>query len=86
VTATRSRLDVPGAALVTVGLMAAVFYVSQSPDWGWADARTLPALAGALALLAWFVVNERRARHPLVPLAIFRNRNVSGADVAWPPG
>ncbi len=79
---TRTRLDVPGAALATVGLMAAVFYLSQSPDWGWLSARTLPALAGALVLLALFVVNEQRAEHPLVPLAIFRNRNVSGANGA----
>ncbi len=78
----RARLDVPGAALITSGLMAAVFYFSQSPDWGWADARTLPALAGALALLAVFVVNERRAPNPLVPLAIFRSRNLSGANAA----
>jgi MFS family permease len=62
--------------------MAAVFYLSQSPDWGWLDARTLPALAGALVLLALFVMNEQRARYPLVPLAIFRNRNVSGANLA----
>jgi EmrB/QacA subfamily drug resistance transporter len=79
---TRARLDVPGAVLVTAGLIAAVFYLSQSPDWGWADARTLPALAGALVLLAWFVVNEQRARYPLLPLAIFRNRNVAGANAA----
>jgi EmrB/QacA subfamily drug resistance transporter len=78
----RARLDVPGAALITAGLMAAVFYFSQSPDWGWADARTLPALAGALVLLAVFVVNERRAPNPLVPLAIFRSRNLSGANAA----
>lgn len=78
----RSRLDVPGAALVTAGLMAAVFYFSQSPDWGWVGIRTLPALAAALVLLASFVANEQRARSPLVPLAIFRNRNVSGANAA----
>jgi EmrB/QacA subfamily drug resistance transporter len=76
----RSRLDMPGAALVTTGLMAAVFYFSQSPDWGWAGARTVPALAAAFVLLALFAVNEQRARHPLVPLAIFRHRNVSGAN------
>jgi hypothetical protein len=61
-------------------MRAAVFYFSQSPDWGWLDARTLPALAGALALLAWFALNERRARHPLVPLTIFRNRNLCGTN------
>ncbi|HEX3491976.1 MAG TPA: MFS transporter [Streptosporangiaceae bacterium] len=79
---TRATLDVPGAALVTAGLMAAVFYFTQAPAWGWLDARTLPALAGALVLLGLFVVNERRAEQPLVPLAIFRNRNVSGANAA----
>jgi EmrB/QacA subfamily drug resistance transporter len=79
---TRARVDVPGAVLATAGLMAAVFYVSQSPDWGWLGARTWPALAGALVLLVLFAVNEQRARHPLVPLAIFRNRNVSGANLA----
>jgi EmrB/QacA subfamily drug resistance transporter len=78
----RVRLDVRGAALVTAGLMAAVFYFSQSPDWGWAGPRTLPALAAALVLLAWFVANEQRAASPLVPLAIFASRNVSGANAA----
>jgi MFS family permease len=62
--------------------MAAVFYVSQSPDWGWVNARTLPALAAALVLLALFVANEQRARYPLVPLTIFKNRNISGANLA----
>jgi EmrB/QacA subfamily drug resistance transporter len=79
---TRSRLDVPGAVLATAGLMAAVLYLSQSPDWGWLYARTLPSLAGALILLAVFVAHERRAPYPLVPLAIFRNRNLSGANLA----
>src|SRR5580700_8991071 len=79
---TRARVDVPGAVLATAGLMAAVFYVSQSPDWGWLGARTWPALAGALVLLVLFAVNEQRAPYPLVPLAIFRNRNLSGANLA----
>jgi hypothetical protein len=66
---TQARVDVPGAVLVTADLMAAVFYLGQSPGWGWLGARTLPALAGTLVLLALFVVNEQRARHPLLPLA-----------------
>jgi len=77
-----TRLDVPGAVLATAGLMAAVFYLSQSPAWGWLDARTLPALVAALILLAVFVAHEQRTPYPLVPLAIFRNRNLSGADLA----
>jgi MFS family permease len=59
-----------------------VFYLSQSPAWGWLDVRTLPALVAALILLAVFVAHEQRAPYPLVPLAIFRNRNLSGADLA----
>ena len=78
----RTRLDVPGAVLATAGLMAAVFYLSQSPAWGWLDARTLPALVAALILLAVFVAHEQRTPYPLVPLAIFRNRNLSGANLA----
>src|SRR5580700_6957878 len=78
----RTRLDVPGAVLATAGLMAAVFYLSQSPAWGWLDVRTLPALVAALILLAVFVAHEQRAPYPLVPLAIFRNRNLSGANLA----
>jgi EmrB/QacA subfamily drug resistance transporter len=78
----RTRLDVPGAVLATAGLMAAVFYLSQSPAWGWLAARTLPALVAAIILLAVFVAREQRAPYPLVPLAIFRNRNLSGADLA----
>lgn len=77
-----TRRDAPGAILVTAGLMAAVFYLSQSPEWGWLDVRTLPALIGAVVLLACFVVNEQHVQHPLVPLAIFRQRNVSGANAA----
>ena len=81
---TRARLDVPGAVLVTAGLMTAVFYLSQSPDWGWLDARTLPALAGALVLLALFVVNEQRARHPLIPRPYSRTGTSPGPTWRWP--
>jgi EmrB/QacA subfamily drug resistance transporter len=77
----RTRLDAPGAVLVTAGLMALIFYFSQAPTWGWGDARTLGALALAIVLLAAFIGNEQRSRHPLVTLSIFKVRNLSGANM-----
>ncbi|MCU1490471.1 MAG: EmrB/QacA subfamily drug resistance transporter [Acidimicrobiaceae bacterium] len=77
----RTTLDAPGAVLVTAGLMALIFYFSQAPAWGWGDARTIGALGVAIVLLAVFVVNEQRSKHPLVTLSIFKNRNLSGANV-----
>jgi EmrB/QacA subfamily drug resistance transporter len=74
------HLDLPGAVLVTAGLMAAVLGFSQAPVWGWGDARTLGALAAAVVLLAGFVRNESSTAQPLMPLPIFRVRNISGAN------
>jgi EmrB/QacA subfamily drug resistance transporter len=76
----RTSLDVPGALLVTIGLMAAVFYFSEAPTWGWLSAGTIGALCAAIALLGLFLVNERRVAHPLMTLAIFKIRNLSGAN------
>jgi EmrB/QacA subfamily drug resistance transporter len=74
------HLDLPGAVLVTAGLMAAVLGFSQAPAWGWGDARTLGALAAAVVLLAGFAVNERRTARPLMPLSVLRVRNTWGAN------
>lgn len=74
------HLDLPGAVLVTAGLMAAVLGFSQAPVWGWGDARTLGALAAAVVLITGFVLNEQRVPQPLMPLSVFRVPNVSGAN------
>jgi EmrB/QacA subfamily drug resistance transporter len=74
------HLDLPGAVLVTAGLMAAVLGFSQAPAWGWGDARTLGALAAAVVLIAGFIANEQRVPRPLMPLSVFRVRNISGAN------
>jgi EmrB/QacA subfamily drug resistance transporter len=74
--------DVPGAVLITSSLMLGVYtIVKPAADYGWGSGRTLALGAGALALLAAFVVREATARNPLIPLRIFRSRNVSGANV-----
>ena len=74
--------DVPGAVLITASLMLAVFtIVEPAAERGWGDSRTLLLLGAALALLAAFVAREATARTPLIPLRIFRSRQVSGANV-----
>src|SRR5204862_5856693 len=73
--------DVPGAALITSSLMLAVYViVKPAADLGWGASRTLALGAGALLLLALFILREATAANPLIPLRIFRSRNVSGAN------
>jgi len=81
----RTSMDLPGATLVTAALMSFVFAFSQAPSWGWTSGRTLGILAGAAALLAGFIFNESRARHPLMPLSIFKIRNVTGGNLIMAP-
>jgi EmrB/QacA subfamily drug resistance transporter len=78
-------LDLPGAALVTTGLIALVFAISEAPMWGWLSLATLGTAAAALLLLAGFVYNESRVEHPLMPLSIFKIRNVAGANLMMAP-
>src|SRR5439155_2034123 len=74
--------DVPGAVLITSSLMLGVYtIVKPAADYGWGSGRTLALGAVSVALLVAFVVRESRARNPLIPLRIFRSRNVSGANV-----
>jgi EmrB/QacA subfamily drug resistance transporter len=78
----RQGADVPGALLVTSSLMLGVYTIVQASDNGWGSGRTLGLAAVALALLAGFIGREASARNPLMPLRIFRSRNVSGANLA----
>jgi EmrB/QacA subfamily drug resistance transporter len=74
--------DVPGAALITSALMLAVYtIVGPAAQDGWGAGRTLALGLVALALLAFFLAREAAAEHPLIPLRVFRSRNVSGANV-----
>jgi EmrB/QacA subfamily drug resistance transporter len=73
--------DVLGAFLITAALMLLVYtIVAPAAEDGWGATRTLGFGAFALALVTAFVVREATARNPLVPLRIFRSRNVSGAN------
>ena len=73
--------DIAGAALVTAALMLGVYTIVGTVDHGWGSAHTLGFGAAAIALLAGFVARQATASRPLVPLRIFRSRNVSGANV-----
>ncbi|MFY9264592.1 MAG: DHA2 family efflux MFS transporter permease subunit [Solirubrobacterales bacterium] len=78
----RKGADIPGAVLITSSLMLGVYtIVKPAAELGWTSGRTLLLAAVSLILLAGFVVREARARPPLIPLRIFRSRNVSGANV-----
>ncbi|MEA2475475.1 MAG: hypothetical protein QOE06_3390 [Thermoleophilaceae bacterium] len=73
--------DVLGAVLITGALMLLVYtIVEPAAKDGWGAARTLELGAGALGLLAAFLIREATASNPLIPLRIFRSRNVSGAN------
>jgi EmrB/QacA subfamily drug resistance transporter len=73
--------DALGAVLITAALMLGVYtIVKPAADDGWGAPITLGLGAASLALLAGFIAREATARTPLVPLRIFRNRNVSGAN------
>jgi EmrB/QacA subfamily drug resistance transporter len=75
------RLDVAGAVTVTASLMLAVYAVVNGNGAGWISVQTLGLLFAALALLAVFLVIEARVHHPLMPLGLFRLRNVATANV-----
>lgn len=78
--AEHNDLDLPGAILATGGLMTLVYALVKAPTYGWTDSLTLTLFGvSALALIA-FVFNESRVRNPLMPLSIFRIRNLVGAD------
>lgn len=76
-----TRLDVPGAVLVTVSLMAAVCAVVGGNERGWFSAATVGLLVASVALLAAFVLRETCAAAPLVPLRLFALRNVTVSQV-----
>jgi EmrB/QacA subfamily drug resistance transporter len=93
VTNAAQKLDVAGAVTVTASLMIAVYAIVNGNEVGWLTARTLGLLGAAVVLLAIFLTIESRAGSPLVPLRLFRLRNIvvsnivgvlwAGAMFAW---
>ena len=78
----REGADIPGAALITGALMLGVYtIVKPAAEYGWGAGRTLWLGALSVGLLAAFIAREATARKPLIPLRIFRSRNVTGANL-----
>ena len=77
----REGADVVGAFLVTGALMLGVYTIVKAQEFGWGSLHTLGLGALAAGLLAGFVAWESRTSNPLMPLHIFRSRNVTGANV-----
>ena len=74
--------DVPGAVLITSSLMLGVYtIVNPAAEYGWGAGRTVALGALSLVLLAAFVAREATAKSPLIPLRIFRSRNVTGSNL-----
>jgi len=73
-------VDLPGAFLLVASLMVGVYTIVEASTYGWGSAHTLGFGVGAIALLVGFITRELRAANPLVPLGIFRSRNLSGAN------
>jgi EmrB/QacA subfamily drug resistance transporter len=84
--AAERRLDVGGAITVTVSLMLAVYAIVNGNQYGWTSARTLGVLGAAAVVFGVFLAIESHVRAPLVPLRLFRLRNLStasGVGVLW---
>jgi EmrB/QacA subfamily drug resistance transporter len=77
----KQRVDILGALTVTGSLMALVYALAKVPENGWGSGATLGTLAISVTLMATFIINELRVQHPLIPLGIFKRRNVSGGSI-----
>jgi EmrB/QacA subfamily drug resistance transporter len=75
------RIDVPGALLCAAGLAGTVFGLIEQPRLGWSSPGVIGPLLGGVALLGAFVAYERRARDPMLPLGLFRDRNFSAGNI-----
>lgn len=76
------RLDLGGAVTITLSLMLAVYAVVNGNEAGWGSVQTVGLLAAALVLLAAFLFIEARVSSPLVPLSLFRLRNVAVSNIS----
>jgi len=76
-----ANFDILGSALVTGGMLLLVYALVKAPDQGWDSGQTIGRLAGALVLLAAFVVNEARNRNPLLPLSVLRIPGLAAANL-----
>jgi EmrB/QacA subfamily drug resistance transporter len=77
----RRRLDVIGAVAITAAMVLAVYAIVNGNTAGWTSTQTIGLLAAAVVVAVAFAIREARVPSPLVPLTIFRHRNLSVANV-----
>lgn len=82
---THNDLDLTGAISITAAMMLLVYGLVEAPGHGWTSGSTIGYLGSALALFIFFIANELRSEHPLVPLSIFRIRNITAANLTMMP-
>ena len=75
-------LDWAGLALSSAGMGALVFTIIEAPGWGWGSARTIAGFVTSIAVLAGFLLVERRRRHPMLDVGLFRNPRFTAASGA----
>jgi EmrB/QacA subfamily drug resistance transporter len=73
--------DIPGAVLLTGGLMLGVYTLLETESAGWGSLQTIGLGAVAVAMVTAFVLRQARIANPLMPLRLFRSRNVTGANL-----
>jgi EmrB/QacA subfamily drug resistance transporter len=77
---THTDLDLPGAVSITGSLLLLVYGLTKAPLNGWTSHSSLTFFGLSALLMIFFIWNEGRVKHPLIPLSIFKIRNISGAD------
>lgn len=77
------KLDILGAVLVTSGLMSLVYGLSKAPIDGWSSTTVWSFIIAGIVLILGFFFNEAKAKEPLMPLEIFKIRNVAGGNLAF---
>jgi len=75
------KLDVGGAVTVTMALLLAIYGIVNGNELGWLSTQTLATLGSAIALMIIFLIIEMRVESPLMPLSLFKLRNVSTANI-----
>jgi hypothetical protein len=78
--AATGRVDFAGGALVTLGLIGVTYGLIDGPSAGWNRPGPVAALVGGTVLLIAFVLRERRARMPVLPLSLFSSAQFSAAS------
>jgi EmrB/QacA subfamily drug resistance transporter len=77
----KERVDILGALTITGGLISLVYALAKAAEAGWGSTTTVVSFIVSAVLLAAFVVNEMKVKHPLITLSIFKRRNVTGGTL-----